>query len=137
MNGKGYPQQLGGVDWDSYRGIALAIRKLRHQNPFRDCAAHLLLESQILQFTIGRRRKDVWRTEKPAFQSPRFAIAILVPKRDQSYHGLLPASDNDLLAPASSLNPSRKIGLGLADGALEALGVDEKWRAKPSTISPI
>jgi hypothetical protein len=84
--------------------------------------ANLLLEPQILQFTIGRRRKDVWRTEKPAFQSSRFAIAILVPKRDQSYHGLLPASDNDLLAPASSLNQSRKIGLGLAAGGRIAGG---------------
>ena len=131
MNGKGYPQkargrQLGFVSGYRFRGY----RKLRHQNPFRGWAANRLLEPQILQFTIGRRRKDIWRAEKTAFQSSRFAIAILVPKRDQSHHGLVPASDNDLLAPASSVKQSRKIGLGLADGALEAPGVDDKSKGQ-------
>ncbi len=60
---------------------------------------NLLLEPQILQFLIGQRRKNVRRTEKLAFQGPRLAVSLRVPKRDQAHDRILPASDDDLLAP--------------------------------------
>jgi len=69
-----------------------------------------------LQLAISQRSKSVWRAEKLAFQSSRFTVPLPVPKRDQPHHRLLPPSDDDLLAPASPLNQSRKVCLGFVDG---------------------
>jgi hypothetical protein len=56
---------------------------------------------------------------------PRSWLALppLVLNRDQPNNGFLPASDNDLLAPAGLLNQPREFGLGLVDGD----GFDEPY----------
>jgi hypothetical protein len=75
-----------------------------------------LREPQIVQFAISQRRKGVRRVGNPPFPSSRFALPLFVLNCDQAHHRLLPASNDDLLAPASPLNQPRKLGLGLANG---------------------
>src|SRR5208282_3649706 len=49
-------------------------------------------------------------------QSSGHTLALLVLNRNQTHHRLLTASNDDLLAPASPLNQSRKVSLGFAYG---------------------
>ena len=77
--------------------------------------AHPLLPPCVKLFRRQRLEK-LGSDSQLAFPSSRFAIAVLVPKRDQAHDRLVPASDDDILAPARLLNEARKIGFGFADG---------------------
>jgi len=65
--------------------------------------AHALLPPCVKLFRRQRLEK-LGSDFQLAFPSSRFAVALRVPKRDQTHDRLLTAAYNDLLAPASPRN---------------------------------